>query len=246
MNVHHTDAAEATADAATKGRARDRLIEDHLPLVRCLARRHALRREDLEDLVQAGAIGLVQAANRYDPSRASFAAYAAPMIVGEIRRYLRDRATVVRLPRRIQAERRTLRRAQRELTGTLGREPTRTELAERVHTSVEDVDMALASDHVRTPLQVADGVADAAIEVACHDVWGDADDQIAVQMALGYLGERDRRLVTRRFFDDLSQQEIAREIGVSQVQVSRLLRAALDKLQRDLDDRLVVGPTARA
>lgn len=246
MNANDTDAPKRESVALRSASSRDRLIEEHLPLVRCLARRHAFRPEDLEDLVQAGAIGLVQAANRYDRSRGSFVAYATPTIVGEIRRHLRDRGTLVRVPRRIQSTRQALRRAERELTRSLAREPTRRELAERAQVSAEDVDVALASDHVRAPLQVADGVAYAAVEVPTKDVWGDADDQIAVGMALACLCERDRRLLGRRFFDDLSQEEIAREIGVSQVQVSRLLRSALDRLKRELDDRTVVRPPIRA
>jgi RNA polymerase sigma-B factor len=222
--------------AAVEAGERERLIERHLPLVRRLARRYARRGVELEDLVQVGAIGLINAVDRFDGSRGcSFGAYAVPSIVGEIKRHLRDSGCIIRLPRRIQEEREQVRRAERELGGLLGRVPTTGELAARVGLSFEEVELALASDHARTPCALSDGEVEAG-----RDFREASDARVAVDTAFRRLSERERRVLERRFFDDLSQEDIAVEIGISQVHVSRTIRGALERLRVELDDRRVV------
>jgi RNA polymerase sigma-B factor len=217
---------------------RERLIERHLPLVRRLARRFAYRGVELEDLVQVGSIGLINAVDRFDRSRGcSLVAYAVPSIVGEIKRHLRDAGCVIRLPRRIQEERQEVRRAERELTGLLGRAPTTAEMAVRVGLTFDEVELALASDHARTPFSLVDGEAGA----AAWDFREASETRVAVDVAFRALSERERRVLERRFFDDLSQEDIASEIGISQVHVSRTIRSALERLREELDDRGVVS-----
>jgi RNA polymerase sigma-B factor len=221
---------------------RERLIERHLPLVRRLARRFAHRGEDLEDLVQVGSIGLINAVDRFDAARGcSLGAYAAPSIVGEIKRHLRDAACVVRLPRRIQEEREEVRRAERELTGLLGRTPTTAELAARVGLTFDQVGRTLASDSARMPGPLVDGE----VSAGGLDFREASEARVAVGVALQALSERERRVLERRFFDDLSQEDIASEIGISQVHVSRTIRSALERLRVELDDCGVV-PRRRA
>lgn len=218
---------------------RERLIERHLPLVRRLARRFAYRGVELEDLVQVGSIGLINAADRFDRSRGcSFAAYAVPSIVGEIKRHLRDAGCVIRLPRRVQEARQQVRGAERELTGLLGRVPTTAELAVRVGLTFDEVELALASDHARMPCSLVDGE----VGAAGWDFREASEARVAVDLAFRRLSERERRVLERRFFDDLSQQDIAGEIGISQVHVSRTIRSALERLREELDDRIVVSP----
>jgi len=217
---------------------RERLIERHLPLVRRLARRFAHRGVELEDLVQVGSIGLINAVDRFDRARGcSFGAYAVPSIVGEIKRHLRDTACIIRLPRRIQEEREEVRRADRELTGLLGRSPTTAELAVRVGSTFEEVERALASDNARAPCSLLDGE----VGAGGWDFRESSEARVAVGVALRTLSERERRVLERRFFDDLSQEDIAGEIGISQVHVSRTIRSALERLRVELDDRVVVS-----
>ncbi len=206
----------------TSGRStpRDRAIEDHLPLVRCLARRFARRGEEMDDLVQVGAIGLINAVDRFQPSRGvSLTSYAVPCIVGEMQRHLRDRTQLVRIPRRVQ------------------RDAARLSAAGNVR-----ADRIAADDPVQALL--AD-VWDARVAVTVDESEA-ATNRVAVGVALRGLGHREQALVKRRFFDDLKQDEIALEFGISQVQVSRLLRSCLDRLRVELDDRVVVAASERA
>ena len=177
--------------------ARDRLVELHMPLVRALARRYVNRGEPLEDLVQIGSIGLLQAIERFDPDRGrDLAGFAVPTIAGEIRHHLRDRATVVRIPRRYAdsgAPRSAVALSSTdEADGRLGR--------------------ALATD-------------------APYD---SSEDRLTLVAGLRLLTVRERRIMHLRFFAGLSQDEIAEQVGVSQVQVSRLIRASLERMRRAL------------
>ena len=222
---------------------RDQAIEDHLPLVRRLAHRFAQRGEEMDDLVQVGAIGLINAVDRFEPSRGvSFASYAVPCIVGEMQRHLRDRTHVVRVPRRVQEDRVRLRTAEAEITGALGRRPRHGEIAEAA--GLDEARADRTSAHDPTPMLLAD-VADA-LGSEIVDESELAMNRVAVGVALNGLRDGDQELVRRRFFEDLSQDEIALELGISQVQVSRLLRSCLDRLRVELDDRVVVGRSERA
>jgi RNA polymerase sigma-B factor len=219
--------------------ARTRLIEQHLPLVRSLARRFAHRGEPMDDLVQIGTIGLIRAVDRFERRRGCpLEAYAALSIVGEIKRHLRDDAAPLRVPRRLQEQGARVRGADRELAGRLGRTPTVAELAGACGLGEDEVGRTLlaAARHTTLPLPgVVSSVHGAGTALACRDFSAAADDRAAVAAALRGLPVRDRRLLGLRFFGDLSQAEAARALGISQVHVSRLERSALARLRGSLD-----------
>lgn len=208
-------------------RARHRLVELHLPLVSALARRYRGRGEPLEDLEQAGVVGLLAAIERFDPGRGhDLRAFAVPTVDGEIRRHLRDRAAAVRAPRRIHELRSALPALDRELGSRLGRSPTRAELARAAGARPEDV--AAASEPLVVPLEESEaGGGDEELRAA--------EDRVALAGALGALDSRERRIVALRFGAGLTQARIADRLGISQVHVSRLLQHALETLRRELD-----------
>jgi RNA polymerase sigma-B factor len=222
--------------------ARTRLIEEHLPLVRTVAAAYARRGEPFEDLVQVGTIGLIGAVDAFEDERGCpFGAYAVTRIRGEIRRHLRDRAAPVRVPRRVQAQGAVLRRADRDLAARLGRAPRVAELAAACGLRDDEAGRALAAGHLRATLPLggtadADELASAAGgALTCSDFSAAADERAAVAWALRRLPARDRRLLRLRFFADLSQAEAGRVLGLSQVHVSRLERAALARLREALE-----------
>jgi len=214
-------------------RARERLIEAYLPLVRALAQRFAHRGERLEDLVQVGSIGLIKAVDRFDPERGvGFAAFAAPNIVGEIKRHLRDRAALIRVPRRHQEAGARVRDLRRELGNRLGRDPSSLELAAAAH--LDDAELAEAAQgaHARAPLSLSE----AAPALSAEDPYRTSEDRIAVSAGLRRLHRSEQEVVRYRYFDDLSQGEIAARLGISQTQTSRLLASGLAKLRAGLDE----------
>jgi RNA polymerase sigma-B factor len=231
--------ADLDTVAAMEAGARAQLIEQHLPLVRSLARRFAHRGEPLEDLVQIGTIGLIRAVDRFERRRGCpLEAYAAVSIVGEIKRHLRDHAAPLRVPRRMQQQGASVRHADGELAARLGRSPTVAELAAACGLPGNEVAQTLLTTRLRSTVSLDGGdprteKADAAL--ACGDFSDAADDRAAVAAALRRLAPRDRRLLRLRFFADLSHAEVARALGISQVHVSRLERAALDRLRLALD-----------
>ena len=224
--------------------ARDRLVENLMPLVRSLAARYAGRGEQLEDLVQVGAIGLIKAIDRFDTDRGvELTTYAVPTIVGEIRRHFRDKAWAVHVPRRLKELNVRLSRLLDQLTTDLGRSPTIAELAVAAGVEEEDVIDALESSQAYTarPLSTpVDGEGDGdLLDTLGADERGydDVEDGSLVQAGLSALDERERRIVELRFFDGLTQSQIAAEIGISQMHVSRLLRRALETMRGTLEER---------
>lgn len=213
--------------------SRNQLIESHLPLVRSIAKRHAGRGEALEDLVQVGCIGLIRASARFDPDRgAAFATFAAPAIEGEIRRHLDDRATALRVPRELQRITSELQRRRADLTASLGRPPTVTELAAALELEVSEVERALDAERA---LQPGPAQADEMAEMKSESQpLASSEDRLLVAAGAHVLDERERRIVLLRFHADLTEQEIARDLGISQAHVSRLLSAALAKLRTEL------------
>jgi len=200
-------------------------------LARALARRHARGDEPLEDLVQVAALGLVAAARRFDPSRGvPFGAYAAPTIEGELRRYLRDRAATIRIPRRLQATASLVWEASRTASEGLGRQASVAEAAEVAGVALDDALRALVAVARLAPLALAERKpstdAEDAIE-AC-------ERRALLRRVLGALDAREREVVCLRFVADLSQTEIASRLHMSQSQASRLLAAALGKLRSEL------------
>lgn len=212
---------------------RERLIESHLPLVRAIARRYAGQGETVDDLIQVGSIALIRASDRFDPERGvAFASFAAPAIEGEIRRHLGERSGSVRIPRELRRMTGELDRSRRELTTTLGRVPTVGELALELGVEPDDVQRALAAERAREPSPPgSEEVVGAAGEVASLQ---STDDRLLVAAGAHVLDERERRIVFLRFHADMTEREIAQEVGISQAQVSRSLTRALEKLREEL------------
>lgn len=215
---------------------RDQLIVEHLPLVHRLARRYAHRGEPLDDLVQAGTIGLIKAVDRFDPTRSDeLATFAAPTILGEIRRHFRDRTWVVRVPRGVQEARAEVVASIEILSARLGRSPSVAELAQETGLDIDDVLDALAAASAQRPdslTRAPAGEEEQETEIRDHDRgYEEADARVALEAALPELPPRERRILHLRFVEGLTQSEIADQIGISQMHVSRLLRRSLDALR---------------
>jgi RNA polymerase sigma-B factor len=235
------------ADGLPEGRERDRvreqLITMHLPLVRFLARRYANRGEPMDDLVQAGCIGLVKAVDRFDPSRGlEFSTYAAPTILGEIRRHFRDRTWAVHVNRGLQEMVTAVTRARAELTQALGRAPTVAETAELLGRGEEEVLAALDCASAYTAESFETPVGD---ELTLGDTLGGSDaglDDVemheSLRPMLDRLPTREQRILQLRFYGNHTQSQIAAQLGISQMHVSRLLARTLTQLREELlEDR---------
>jgi len=213
--------------------ARERLIEAYLPLVRSLAGRFAHSGETLDDLVQVGSIGLIKAVDRFDPERGvDLGAFATPNILGEIRRHLRDRAAPIRLPRRHQEVGVKLRAARRHLAARLAREPTTLELAAAAELDEHELDDALRVEQARAPVPLTE----AAPTVSADEVFDASEQRVALSRGMRRLHRRERQALRCRFFADMSQDEIAERLGISQTQTSRLLASGLAKLRTGLEE----------
>jgi RNA polymerase sigma-B factor len=199
-----------------------------------VARRYVGRGVELDDLVQVAAVGLVKAANRFDTRRGvSFPAFAEPTIEGEIRHHLRDRSGTVRIPRELQRLGKRLRSRQSELAASLGRAPTLSELADAVDADTKQVERALAAELAREPVSLPrpDGDTGPAPDA---EPYADSDDRLLLTERMHVLDERERQIVYLRFHADMTERQIAREVGISQAHVSRLLAGALTKLRAEL------------
>jgi RNA polymerase sigma-B factor len=230
--------------------ARERILIELLPLVRALAARYAGRGEPLEDLVQVGTLGLIKAVDRFDVDRGvEFSSYAVPTIVGEIRRHFRDKAWAMHVPRRLKELSVRLSRVLDQLTTELGRSPTIAELAEATGVEEEDVIDALESAHAYSTRSLHapfdDNGEDSLFERLGVEEKGyeEVEEGSLVTAGLDALDERERRIVQLRFFEEMTQSQIAAELGISQMHVSRLLRRALgvmrgriDELMKDVDE----------
>ncbi len=210
------------------------MIESHLPLVRAVARRYAGRGAELDDLVQVGAIGLIKATDRFDPRRGvAFATFATPTIEGEIRHHLRDRTSTLRIPRDVQRLGTELRRRQAELESTLGRAPTIAELAAAVGADERQVERVLAAEPRRDTVPIS-ASPDSAEQAVAAEPFEGSDDRLLLADQMRVLDDRERRIVYLRFHADKTERDIAREVGISQAHVSRLLAGALTKLRAEL------------
>ena len=230
------------SDAERSG-ARDQLVRLHLSLVEHCARRFRNRGEPFEDLVQVGTIGLIKAVDRFETDRGvEFSTYATPTVIGEIKRHFRDKGWAIRVPRRLQELRMQIGGATGELTQKLGRSPTPRELAEAIGCTVEEVMEGIESSHAYATLSLdasddsddgppamlaSLGVEDANIE---H-----VEIRESIKPLLEGLGEREKRILLLRFFKNMTQSQIAEEIGVSQMHVSRLLTRTLAQLRTSLE-----------
>jgi RNA polymerase sigma-B factor len=230
-------------------RARDELVRRFLPLARKLARRYAGAREPFEDLLQVASLGLVKAVDRYDASRGTaFSSFAVPTILGELKRYFRDLGWAVHVPRGAQEQAVRVEEAQNRLTSRTGHSPTLQELAEYLELSIEEVLDSLETSRAHhassldAPYDDGEGETGAVVDrFGVEDVHLRlADERLTVGAAARELPSREREILMLRFVRDLTQTQIATEIGVSQMQVSRSLRRALARLSELTDP----GPDA--
>src|SRR4051794_1792531 len=223
--------------------ARDGLVALHLPLVEHCARRFRNRGEPFEDLVQVGTIGLLKSIDRFDVDRGvEFSTYATPTIIGEIKRYFRDKGWAIRVPRRLQELRMQIGSAGAELTQRLGRSPTPRELAEEIGCSVEDILEGIESSNAYSTLSLDAGDNDEDGAATMLDAIGVDDANLehveireSIKPLLDRLDAREKRILLLRFFKNMTQSQIAEEIGVSQMHVSRLLSRTLEQLRASLE-----------
>jgi RNA polymerase sigma-B factor len=220
---------------------RDRLVEAHLGLAEYLARRFDRRGEPLDDLIQVASLALIKAVERFDPSRGlEFSTFAVPTIVGELKRHFRDKSWAVRVSRRLQELHLRLGTAVSDLTHELGRSPTIPEIATRLDVTSEEVLEAMEAGRAyrSSSLDVPVSGDDAEGNTPLSARLGDTDDNLKQvdersQLAslLRDLPERERTILVLRFYDGLTQSQIAERIGISQMHVSRLLSRTLEQLR---------------
>lgn len=221
-------------------RAREALVTRFTPLARGLARRYDRSSEPFDDLLQVAMLGLLKAIDRFDPARGNaFASFAVPTILGEMRRYFRDSGWGVHVPRSLQERTLKVAEAQELLTREHGRAPTVSDLATYLELSIEDVNEALQTARVYevmsldAPRSSEDGESQSYGETV-----GQLDGRyelieldVTISSALGEIPGRERAILHMRFVEELTQTQIAERIGISQMQVSRLLRRSLDRLR---------------
>ncbi|OUN41646.1 RNA polymerase sigma factor SigF [Enorma massiliensis] len=224
--------------------AREQLVMSHLNLVRFLANKFKNRGEPLDDLVQVGYLGLLKAIDRFDPDRGlEFTTYATPTILGEIKRHFRDKGWSVRIPRRLQELSAKVNQATDTLTTQFQRSPTIQEIADYLDASVDEVLEAMESSsaYSSVPLE-GTGSSENDDAPSVIDRYGSednelafTDDRLVIEEALKGFSPREREVIELRFLKGMTQIEIAEQLGISQVQVSRLLRRTLKKIQDKID-----------
>lgn len=231
-------------DDPQRGELRDKLVTGHIPVAEHIAARFSHRGVPREDLIQVATLGLINAVDRFQPDRGSdFLSFAVPTIMGEVRRHFRDASWSMRVPRRLKELNLAITSASGELAQTLGRAPTPSEIATKLGLSQEDVyegleagnayhsvslDEALSADSDSDPLADTLGEEDAALEgVEYHE---------SLRPLIEELPERERQILTLRFFHNLTQTQIAERVGISQMHVSRLLARTLERLRQGLLD----------
>ena len=224
-------------------RARQLLIERNIGFVRHLAQRYAQRGETIEDLTQVGCVGLIKAIDRFDGRyEATLATYAAPNVLGEIKRHFRDKGWAVRVPRNVQELNVRLGRVVDELTVKLGRSPSVEELARATESSAEQVVEALDASRAYSALSLserADGGEEEGadpLELIGEEDEGfeRAEDRQMLREGLKGLAKRERQILHMRFFLGMTQSEIAEQFGISQMHVSRLIRQSIDRVREEL------------
>ena len=228
-------------------RLRDRLVAMHQNLVRYLASKFANRGEPLEDLVQVGNIGLVNAVDRYEVGRGNkFSTYATPTVVGEIRRYFRDKAWSLKVPRRLQELNQAANKAVDSLSSKLGRSPTIAEIARAIgateEETLESIELGNAYETVSLDTRMSNEGDSSPMTLS--EFIGGEDENLKKMLshgdlaaALDKLEEREAAIITQRFFDDLSQAEVAKRLNISQMHVSRLQQRALANLKKLLGEQ---------
>ena len=222
--------------------ARDALAEEMLPLARMLAGRYSGRGEPLDDLVQVACVGVMKAIDGFDIDRGvRFSSYATPTVLGEIKRYFRDKSWSVRVPRGLQELQLKVARRRDELTAKLGRPPTVRELADAVGAPVPDVLDSIRSTGARRSRSIDEPVGEDGL---LADQLGGLDPEleraemrVLITDVFGVLPDRDRDILKMRFGNDMTQAEIAAEVGLSQMQVSRVIRNSIARLRLEVGSR---------
>jgi RNA polymerase sigma-B factor len=225
-----------------RAKMRDELVSLHMPLVEYLARRFRNRGEPLDDLVQVATIGLIKSIDRFDTERGvEFSTYATPTIVGEIKRHFRDKGWAIRVPRRLQELKLALTKTTGELSQQLGRSPTVAELADKLEMSEEEVLEGLesANAYAAVSLDAPDSSEEGGGAVS--DTLGEYDEALdrveyreALKPLLDELPVREKKILMLRFFGNMTQSQIAVQLGISQMHVSRLLARTLAQLREGL------------
>jgi RNA polymerase sigma-B factor len=246
--LSHALFLELTDPATSESRrslCRDALVQLHLPLVDHCARRFMNRGEPLDDLVQVGTIGLIKSVDRFDTERGvEFSTYATPTILGEIKRYFRDKGWAIRVPRRLQELRMSISSVTGDMSQDLGRSPTPREIADKLGVSVEEVMEGIESANAYSTLSLdaGDGGEDGRSN-SMLDSLGMDDEALAhveiresIKPLIEQLPPREKRILLLRFFRGMTQSQIAEEIGVSQMHVSRLLNRTLAQLRTSLSE----------
>jgi RNA polymerase sigma-B factor len=224
---------------------REELVRRYLPFARSMALRYRGGSEPTEDLIQVASLGLVNAIDRFDPERGiPFIAFAAPTVLGELRRHFRDRVWNLRLPRGLQERVSKVEEAIRKLTGELERSPTIREIAESLDLSEEEVLEAFAASDARRTMSTEQPVGGGDIDEmtigdrigAEEEGYEGVEQRATIATGLPALSERERLVLRYRFVDDMTQSQIADKIGHSQMHVSRILRGALERLRVEVSD----------
>ena len=231
-----------TTDAEERDRIRAQLVDNYHDFVYFLARKFANRGEPLDDIVQVGYLGLIKAIERFDPDLGyEFTTFATLTVAGEIKRYFRDKGTAIRFPRRLQELHQSVVRVNEQMKNELGREPTVAELAERLGVTPDDVTEAMEIGPAYVPLSLDQPIAsgDGESSRSVSEQIGGADPELdrvemrdVLDRAMEHLTPRERSIMAMRFYEQMSQSEIARRLGISQMHVSRLQRAALEQLRK--------------
>ena len=224
--------------------AREALVERFLPLARNVARRYPNVGESQDDLVQVASVGLLKAIDRFDPDRGvAFSSFAVPTIVGELKRHFRDHGWAVRPPRDLQELALRVERGAEDLARDLGRAPTPEEIAEHLNVTVEEVIEAREASAAHHAVSLdrprdddEEGVRMATAMGAEDAGFGRAEDADTVERLMSVLGDREREVLRLRFEEDLTQTEIGRRVGLSQMHVSRLIRQAVARLREAAND----------
>ena len=230
---------QATHDPAI----REELVQRNADLVHFIARRYANRGEPLEDIEQVGFLGLINAIERFDPSLENeFSTFATPTIAGEIRRYFRDKSWAVRVPRRLQENYLRINSVRQQMQSELGRAPSVQEIATRLELEPEDVLAAMEVSPAQRAISLDAPVSTQSDEPAeLGERLGGTDEGLervemreVLERALAHLTPRERQIMILRFIEELPQTEVAKRLGISQMHVSRLQRAAVEHLRREM------------
>jgi RNA polymerase sigma-B factor len=223
---------------------REELVRRYLPFARSLAARYRGGSESFDDLLQVASLGLVNAIDRFDPSRGTpFPAFASPTILGELKRHFRDRVWTVRVPRGLHDRMAEVDKAMSKLTVELQRSPSVAELAERLEVDPTDVLEVLEANRNRRPLSLDRPPGEDSEEAPAGEWIGSEDrgfdlveDRATLESAMPALDERERLILRLRFVEDMTQSQIAEQIGHSQMHVSRILRRTLERIRQEVDE----------